>query len=398
MNGKVVVVLDSQAGSCGKGKFIGYLAQKGNPEIGINNFMSNAGHTCVLDDGREIMTQHLPTSMVSENTTLMIGPGAAITPHILFDEIIKYHDLIGNRTIIVNPRAVAITEEHAETERQILRSGSTFKGCGAAQADKVMRQAMLFGEWYENWTKEWVGVNSDENYDGYTFDEMKMIINIIWVKDTMDYINDTIDNGGNVIVEGSQGCDLDINYGLDYPNTTSRQCHAGQLVADCGISPRLVTDIIMIMRPYPIRISNITNLVDENGNTIVTSSGEYAGSEEITWDIVKERCGAPAEMEFGEITTVTKKVRRVFEPNWERLKYVVKLNRPTEIALNFAQYIDWDIMGKTNVEDITPKVWEFIRKVEEVTGVPVTMIGTGAKDGEIIDRKSNEREMPVRVL
>ena len=45
--GKVTVVLDSQDGSCGKGKFIGYIAGKENPEIAINNFMSNAGHTCI---------------------------------------------------------------------------------------------------------------------------------------------------------------------------------------------------------------------------------------------------------------------------------------------------------------------------------------------------------------
>ena len=385
MKGKVTVVLDSQAGSCGKGKFIGYLAGKTNPEVAINNFMSNAGHTCVLDDGTPIMTQHLPTSVVSSNTTLIIGPGAAITPKILFDEIIKYADLIGNRQVVINPRAVAILDKHVKTEQEVLRSGSTFKGCGAAQADKVKRQAILFGEWYKEWTHNWAKADGIGDYDGYTFEQVRHIIRHIIVDDTMDYINDTIDAGGDVIVEGSQGCDLDINYGLSYPNTTSRQCHAGQLVADCGISPRLVTDIIMIMRPYPIRISNTTNLKNEDGSTLVTSSGDYDGSEEITWDIVKDRCGAPADVQFGEMTTVTKKMRRVFEPNWNRLEYVTKLNRPTEIALNFAQYIDYNMLGKTDVSDITPKLWEFINIVEKVTGVPVTMIGTGAKDGEIID-------------
>lgn len=397
--GRVTVVLDSQAGSCGKGKFIGYLAGMTNPEVAINNFMSNAGHTCVLDDGTKVMTQHLPTSLVSSNTALTIGPGAAITPRILFDEIIKYADLIGKRSIIINPRAVVILDKHCEEEKRILRSGSTFKGCGAAQADKLMRQAILFGDWYRNWTDGWVAAgNNTDDYDGYTFDEVRHIVKHILVEDTMEFINDTIDLGGDVIVEGSQGCDLDINYGLAYPNTTSRQCHASQLVADCGISPRLVTDIIMIMRPYPIRISNTTNLKNEDGTTLVTSSGDYAGSEEITWDIVKERCGAPADVQFGEMTTVTKKMRRVFEPNWERLVYVTKLNRPTEIALNFAQYIDYDMLGKTSVEDITPKLWEFINKVESLTGVPVTMIGTGPKDGDIIDRKFGMRGMFSRIL
>ena len=381
--GRVTVVLDSQAGSCGKGKFIGYLAGQTNPEIAINNFMSNAGHTCVLDDGTKVMTQHLPTSVVSPNTTLMIGPGAAITPRILFDEIIKYADLIGDRSVVINPRAVVILDKHCEEEKRILRSGSTFKGCGAAQADKVMRQAILFGDWYRVWTDAWVESGGD--YDGYTFSQMCHIVNHVRVDDTMSYINDTIDAGGDVIVEGSQGCDLDINYGLAYPNTTSRQCHAGQLVADCGISPRLVTDIIMIMRPYPIRISNTTNLKDNDGNALMVHSGDYDGAMEITWDTVKERCGAPADVQFGEMTTVTKKMRRVFEMNWDRLEYVTALNRPTGIALNFAQYIDWNMLGKRNPEDITPKLQEFIDEIEFHTNVPVVMIGTGPKDGDIID-------------
>lgn len=386
----VTVVLDSQAGSCGKGKFIGYLAEKDNMDIAVDNFMSNAGHTYVTDDGQKIMTQQLPTSIVNPNTSLVIGPEAAITPDILFQEIIKYKDLIGNRKIIINPNAVVIANKHRREEQQVLRSGSTFKGCGSARADKVMRQAMLFGTFWEKMNSDNANFGDDEGDYGdlnycCTVGEFKIISKYIEVMDTMEYINDAIDLGKNIIVEGSQGCDLDINYGLPYPNTTSRQCHAGQLVADCGISPRLVDNIIMIMRPYPIRISNTTNLV-VNGEILKVSSGDYAGAEEITWDIVKQRCGAPDEVEFGEQTTVTKKTRRVFEMNWDRLKYVTMLNRPTSIALNFAQYIDWGAYKCKTYDELPASVRTFIAKVEEVTGVPVSLIGTGANNGDIIDR------------
>ena len=373
----VTVVLDSQAGSCGKGKFIGYLAGNDKANIAINNFMSNAGHTYVTDGGEKIMTQHLPTSIINPDTSLVIGPGAAITPDILFKEIMNYADLLGNRRVIINPRAVVIKQEHRDTEKRVLRSGSTFKGCGASQADKVMRQAELFGSWY--------GRFSDDKDVGFTSAEIEFIKEHIMVMDTMTYINDAIDDGKYVIVEGSQGCDLDINYGLDYPNTTSRQCHAGQLLADCGISPRLVSDIIMIMRPYPIRISNTTNIQNEDGSTLVTSSGGYDGAEEITWDIVKERCGAPVDMEFGEMTTVTQKVRRVFEMNWDRLQYVAKLNRPTYIALNFVQYIDWDAHKCHDYNKLPQKVLDFIQQVENTTSVKVGLIGTGPNNDDIID-------------
>ena len=382
----VTVVLDSQAGSCGKGKFIGYLAGKDNANIAINNFMSNAGHTYVTEDGTKVMTQHLPTSIINPDTSLVIGPGAAITPYILFNEILKYSKAIGNRKVIINPRAVVIKQKHRDTEAEILRSGSTFKGCGASQADKVMRQAELFDSYWERFKCGDTSMGEMGIHDHvYTEDEVKYLEEHIIVMDTMMYVNDAIDNGEYVMVEGSQGCDLDINYGLDYPNTTSRQCHAGQLLADCGISPRLVSDIIMIMRPYPIRISNTTNIQNEDGSPLVASSGEYDGAKEITWDIVKERCGAPADMEFGEMTTVTKKVRRVFEMNWDRLQYVSKLNRPTYIALNFVQYIDWNAYKCHDYSKLPQKVLDFIKQVEDITGVKVGLIGTGPNNDDIID-------------
>lgn len=389
----VTVVLDSQAGSCGKGKFIGYLAGKDYMDIAIDNFMSNAGHTYVTEDGVKVMTQQLPTSLVNPSTSLVIGPEAAITPHILFEEMIKYKDMIGDRKIIINPNAVVIADKHRREEQRVLRSGSTFKGCGSARADKVMRQAMLFGEFWNKLTSENGGDFGDDEGDygdlNYciTCGDLRYIKDHLQVMDTMQYINDAINDGKNIIVEGSQGCDLDINYGLPYPNTTSRQCHAGQLVADCGISPRLVDNIIMIMRPYPIRISNTTNLHDENGEVLKVSSGDYAGSQELTWDIIKERCGAPADIEFGEQTTVTKKTRRVFEMNWDRLKYVTMLNRPTGIALNFVQYIDWNAYKCKSYDELPSSVRVFIEKVETETGVPVVLIGTGPNNDDIIDRR-----------
>lgn len=379
--GKVIVVMDSQAGSCGKGKMVGYIATHQNIALAINNFMSNAGHTFVYDDGEKVMTQHLPTSMVNPDTVLCIGPGAAITPSILLDEIWNYKDIIGDRQIYIHPRAMIILPQHVEKEKELVKSGSTFKGCGTAQADKVMRVpgTVLAEEWF-NIAKEQV---NDPNL--MANGQIKWTLNKITIWDTAKMVNSVIDDGGTVLVEGSQGFDLDINYGLGYPHTTSRQCHAGQLVADCGISPTLVTDIIMTMRPYPIRISNTTNLTDGDGQAIKISSGDYDGSPEITWEEVRERCGAPEDIEFGEQTTVTKKTRRVFEMNWDRLKYAVLINRPTAIALNFSQYIDWNINGANDQCEVSPKLQAFINEIENMTGVPVTMVGTGARNSELIN-------------
>ena len=356
MNKNVTIVIDGQAGSCGKGKICGYIAQKDNVVISTNNWSSNAGHTYVKDIGEKIIVSHLPMAIMNKETKLCLNAGSIITPEILESELIKYKDIIGKRKIYIHPRAMIIKEKHREQEKKIIKSGSTFKGCGAALAEKIIRQpgVELMKDYYKNFS-----------------DYAKSKIEVV---DTSIILNQV---EGPILIEGAQGADLDINYGLDYPNVTSRQCGASQLIADAGISPFKVKDIIMIIRPYPIRISNKTNI------GVDIYSGDYDGSKELTWEEIRKRCNA--EIDLQEYTTVTKKVRRVFEMNWERLKYNVMINNPTQIALNFAQYIDWGAYRCNNYEDLPLKVKEFIYKIEKETNTPVTMIGTGERNSDIID-------------
>jgi len=356
LNKNLTIVIDGQAGSCGKGKICGYLAKKDNFKISTNNWSSNAGHTYVDNNGNEIIVSHLPISLVNSQTQLVINAGAIITPEILFDEISKYRELIGNRKIYIDSRAMIIQEKHRKIEKNNIRSGSTFKGCGAAYADKIMRSSdvILAKEYFET-------VNN----------EFKDIIEII---DTSLLLNESTDN---ILIEGAQGQDLDINHGLEYPNVTSRMCSASQLIADAGCSPFKVKDIYMIIRPYPIRISNKTNIGED------IYSGDYANSKEITWYEVAQRCGYNGVLE--EYTTVTKKKRRVFEMSWDRLKYNVMINEPTGIVLNFAQYIDWNAYKCKDFEKLPLKVKEFIDRIEKETNVPVIIIGTGERESDIID-------------
>ncbi len=295
-------------------------------------------------------------AMLNSKCKLVLNASAIITPEILFKEIREYKNIIGNRKIYINPRAMIILEKHREEERKIIRSGSTFKGCGVAQAEKIIRNpdVILAKVYLKNCPND--------------------LKNIIEIADTAKMLNE---DNQSILIEGAQGQDLDINYGLDYPNTTSRMCSASQLIADSGCSPFKVKDIYMIIRPYPIRISNKTNIGED------VYSGDYAGSAEITWEEVKRRCGCDTNLE--EYTTITKKVRRVFEMNWERLKYNVMINKPTQIVLNFAQYIDWKAYKCKDFNLLPKKVIEFINRIERETNTPVTIIGTGECESDIID-------------
>jgi len=355
----VTVVLGGQAGSEGKGKFAGYLALRDKPKAAVCNFMPNAGHTWISHDGEKVMVQQLPQAAVHLDTELFISAGAAIDRDILHREIEANWGSGAN--LHIHPRAMVVKSHHQAEEAKVLNKiSSTLKGCGAAAADKIWRTNPKALAEHDSYLMQYV----DHNFT--------------------DTLHDMVRSGESIMVEAPQGFDLDINHGLEYPYCTSRQTTTTQVLADAGLPAQSVKEVIAVIRPYPIRVGNV---YDEQGNMIGTS-GSYLDSEEISWEIVAERAGAPREA-ISELTTVTGKLRRVFEMNWPRLREMCMTNGVTQIALNFANYIDWSVYEATSADQLTVKVWEFICKVEKETGIPVTLVGTGPRDHHIIDRRKS---------
>lgn len=358
MRGKVYVVTDGQAGSCGKGKLAGYLARKLDVDVTINHNMPNAGHTFVFDDGRKVVTHHLPIGVVNPRTTLLIGAGAVINPDILYKELEENKDLINGRMIYIHERAAVVKDKHIAFERENIRSGSTFQGSAAANAEKSLRiPGTILAKDYPWKGKIFI-------YDDNLLFQMRRA-------------------GLSVLIEMSQGFDLDINHGLPYPYTTSRGCTITDALADSGIPYNDDITSYMVFRPYPIRISN-----DSVEGKIYT--GDYAGSREISWEDVCKRAGLDYTEEY---TTVTKKKRRVFEFNWSRFYNAIEANNPDYLVLNFAQYLDGTVLESSDIKQIlnSPAVMGMIANIKELYEKDVIMVGTGAKESEIIDL-SKEKE------
>jgi adenylosuccinate synthase len=190
-----------------------------------------------------------------------------------------------------------------------------------------------------------------------------------YLTDVSDALNRALDRGEDVIVEGTQGFGLSLHHSKSYPYVTSRDTTAAAFLSDAGLSPLLVTDIIMVIRTYPIRVAG--------------SSGPL--SNEISWEEIGHRAryaGVPAEF-----TTVTGNLRRVSEFDWELVERAVKVIRPTMLALHGADYLDYDDYGKTRLEDLGPQTVEFVAAVEARFGVPVSFIFTGPEQGQIVDRR-----------
>jgi adenylosuccinate synthase len=351
-------VFGGQAGSEGKGAIAGYLARKHRWGAAACTFMTNAGHTWIGEDGAKVVVQQLPVGLVSPDVgRLFIGAGSAITLDQLFKEIEQYdaeYDV--TRRLGIHPRAVIIEESDVLWEADTLRYiASTGKGCGSALARKAMRP-------------EGIRLARDvPELREFLEPDMTLILNRL------------INTGSGVLVEAAQGFDLDINHGVEYPYCTSRGTTPMQVMADLGIDGRMVMRNIAVIRSFPIRVGNV-----EGG-----TSGPY-GSSETSWQEISQHAGREVE----ERTTVTDRVRRVFEMDYARLGYMSEIARPTDIALTFADYVEPSVANTTKgdwtgralpgrVQDVRWQVEKAMRR--SVATPKVRLIKTGPMDHHIID-------------
>ena len=334
MKGKVTIVIGGQFGSEAKGKVISFLASEF--DIAVRTGAPNAGHT-VFKDGEIYRLQQIPATFVNQKCVLCIGAGALIKPDILRKEVERTNT---EERLFIDPQAGIIEEKHLLQESELIKKiGSTGKGCGAALADRI-------------WRKD--------------FKLAKDALKDFQIANVAEILNQGIDAGKNVLIEGTQGFGLSIFHGM-YPFVTSRDTTAANFLGEAGISPRLATEIILVIRTYPIRVA---------GN-----SGPLPN--EITWEELSNRIGKKVE----EVTSVTKKIRRVAEFDIEIVKKAILVNRPTQIALQFLNYLYPQDEGKNSWDSLSQEAKTYIGTLERDLGVPITLIGTAELNEGMIDRR-----------
>lgn len=334
MQGKVTIVIGGQFGSEAKGKIISFLANEF--DIAVRTGAPNAGHT-IFKNGEVYRLQQIPATFVNPKCVLCIGAGALINPDILRKEV---ENTKTKDRLFIDPQAGIIEEKHLLQEGELVQKiGSTGKGCGAALADRI-------------WRKD--------------FKLAKDVLKDFQIANVAEILNKGIDEGKNVLVEGTQGFGLSLYHGI-YPFVTSRDTNAANFLVEAGISPLLATEIILVIRTYPIRVA---------GN-----SGPLPN--EITWGELSNRVGKKIE----EITTVTKKVRRVAEFDIEIVKKAILVNRPTQIALQFLNYLFPKDESKNSWNALSSEAKVYIENLERDLGIPITLIGTAQSNEGMIDRR-----------
>ena len=348
-NELVDVIIGGQFGSEGKGQIAAHISPDYDCLMRVGG--PNAGHT-VYERPTNHVFHLLPSGTHrAPNTKLLIGPGAVLNIDKILQEIRTFN--VESGRLVIDENAVIISQKDIDEENKIKEIiSSTAQGVGMATATNIM--ARLYGDdkhKAKNYLKELRG------YLGSTSEELELLYR----------------DGKKILLEGTQGTGLSLHHGL-YPHVTSRDTAVSGCLSEAGISPKRVRKIIMVTRTYPIRVGGL--------------SGPFI-SKELDMNIIAERSGKNAEdLLLKEITTTTKKNRRIAEFSWSLFRKACELNSPTDIALTFTDYISTKNESARRYENLTEDTRRFVEELERCAGVKVSLIGTTFDYRAVIDRRN----------
>jgi len=348
----IVVVAGGQFGGEGKGKITAHLCRTYNFDVAVRCGGPNSGHTVTIDD-KQVVLRQIPAGVVNPNTKLFLAAGCLIDMNVLLEEM-QLFNLTPDR-LKIDGNAVMIDEKDIEEEKEVRlnnRIGSTCSGVGAAVAKRVFR-------------KESVKLVKD-------VPELTSYVTRI-PKEVMAYH----ENKKRIVIEGTQGFGLSVYHSPYYPYATSRDTTASAFLSEVGISPLVVSDIIMVTRTFPIRVG---------GN-----SGPLL--KETDWETIQLGSGYPYKIQ--EHTTVTNRLRRVGRFDLETVEKANAANKPTHIALMGVDYLDYKNKGIKNYRELTNETKDFISWLGKKLEAKISFIGTGPTDYEIIDsleKQKNEQK------
>jgi adenylosuccinate synthase len=263
---------------------------------------------------------------------------------VLLDEI---KETGSERRIGIDFQCAMLEERHktqeCDSEHLSKKIGSTKSGVGACNAERALRMVRL--------------ARQESQLRPY-------------VEDTVAEVHQALSKGGNVMVEGTQGTFLSLYHGT-YPYVTSKDVTASQACADVGIGPTDVDEVLVIFKSY------------------VTRVGEGPLEGQLDRDEVLRR----GWMEHG---TVTGRERRAAPFDFKLARRAVELNGGTEIALTKLDVLFPKAARIHDYARLPREALDFVSKIEHETRIPVTLIGTGATESDIVDRRMGKNREPAR--
>ena len=329
------VVVDGFYGDTGKGKIISYLAVADDVAVVARAGVGpNAGHT-VVKDGRVYKLRMVPCGFVNPKAKMLIGPGVLVNPELVLKEIaetgIEKRFGIDPQCAVIEPKHIQLDQTDANLKNTVKTTGT---GTGPCNADRVMRIAKMVRE----------------------IPELKK-----YLADVPAIANKALDDGRNLLIEGTQGTFISLYYG-QYPYVTSKDVCAAAACSDVGVGPTRVTDVVMVLKSYVTRVGG----------------GELDG--EISHEEAKKRG-------WDEYGTVTGRQRRAAPFDYNLARRAKMINGATMIGLTKLDVLFPDCKGSKEYAELGADAKKFVKKIEDEVKAPVSLIGTGPGMDELIDRR-----------
>jgi adenylosuccinate synthase len=381
----------------------------------------------VYANGRKFVLRLLPSGILHEGITCIIGNGVVVDPQALFGEIDEVQSAgieIGDR-LIISDKAHLILPYHreldllSEARRGEQKIGTTSRGIGPAYEDKIARRGVRVGDLAD---REALATAVRHNVAARnriipesTMDADQVLEDLArawvrmgpWVKDVSLFLSRARAEGRSIMFEGAQGTLLDIDHGT-YPYVTSSNATIGGVCTGLGLPPRAIDGVVGVAKAYTTRVGEgalPTELFGEMGNRLRESGQEFGA--------------------------VTGRPRRCGWYDAVAVRYAVRVNGLDALALTKLDVLDglpelqvctayrckgttltempgdhaqlsacepvyesipgWSAptAGARRFQDLPAAARAYIARLEEITGVPAAIVSTGSAREDTIIRENS---------
>ncbi|MBW1828804.1 MAG: adenylosuccinate synthase [Deltaproteobacteria bacterium] len=420
-----LVVVGTQWGDEGKGKVVDLMTAKADMVVRFQGG-ANAGHTLVVE-GKQFIFHIIPSGILYEGKKCLIGNGLVVDPEVLLEEI----DSLGKSGIEVDSKrlslsdkvhiimpyhkAIDLAKEDAKGKSKI---GTTGRGIGPCYEDKVARTGIRAVDFTDpEVLEEKIRANLKEKnlvltkLLGAEPLEVEPILEKYlalaekltpYITDVSIELDQALKEGGKILFEGAQGTHLDIDHGT-YPFVTSSNPVAGNACAGAGIGPNQLHHILGIVKAYTTRVGAgpfVTELEDETGNYIQEQGKEFGATtgrrRRCGWlDLVvlrdSARLNGLSSLAITKLDVLTGldllKMCVGYEIDGEEVtSRPASMKKMAQCKPIYKEMPGWDedITQARQVDQLPENAQAYIRAIEEMSGIPVSIISVGPGREETI--------------
>ena len=421
-----IVLIGAQWGDEGKGKATDLLGDRVQWVVRYQGG-NNAGHTVVLPDGENFALHLIPSGILTPGVTNVIGNGVVVDPGVLLEELAGLEArgvdtsrlLISADAHLIMPYHVAI-DKVSERYLGKAKIGTTGRGIGPAYQDKVSRVGVRVQDLLdEKILRQKVEAALDfknqllvKVYNRKAIDPEQVVDDVLKhagefehrIADSRLLLNQALDRGENVLLEGSQGTLLDVDHGT-YPFVTSSNPTSGGASAGSGIGPTRITTVIGILKAYTTRVGSgpfPTELNDEMGERLRKTGGEFGvttgRSRRTGWfDAVIARYAARVNGITDYFLTKldvlsghdTVPVCVAYEVDGQRVDEMPMTQTDVHHAVPIYEELPgWfeDISGCRSFEELPANARAYVEYLESISGARISAIGVGPGRDQTIVR------------